>query len=107
VKQDRGFHRLLRALSYATASSIPTVKIATGAFRPGRGHLAERVRPASASAKVVGTGSDLSLDLGAAYTTKTDNAYPIVLVTYEIALRQGQQGRHPAADQVLPDLHRQ
>ncbi|SNT59933.1 phosphate transport system substrate-binding protein, partial [Actinacidiphila glaucinigra] len=30
-----------------------------------------------------------SLDMSAAYTTKADNAYPIVLVTYEIACDKG------------------
>jgi phosphate transport system substrate-binding protein len=75
-------------LSYATASSIPTVKIATGAPSPVEASSAN-ASAGIASAKVVGTGSDLALDLGGAYTTKTANAYPIVLVTYEIACDKG------------------
>lgn len=38
---------------------------------------------AAAAAKVVGTGRDLSLQLD--YATKAPGAYPIILVTYEIA----------------------
>lgn len=38
---------------------------------------------AAAAAKVVGTGKDVTLKLD--YATKTPGAYPIVLVTYEIA----------------------
>ena len=42
---------------------------------------------AISAAKVVGRGGDLALDLG--YATKADNAYPIILVTYEIACDKG------------------
>ena len=42
---------------------------------------------AIADAKVVGTGSDLSLKLN--YATKADGAYPIILVTYEIVCDKG------------------
>ncbi|MBM9508436.1 phosphate ABC transporter substrate-binding protein PstS [Actinacidiphila acididurans] len=75
-------------LSYATASSIPTVKINTGAPQPVEATSAN-ASAGIASAKVVGTGADLSLDLSGAYTTKAANAYPIVLVTYEIACDKG------------------
>jgi phosphate transport system substrate-binding protein len=75
-------------LSYATASSIPTVKIATGAPSPVEASSAN-ASAGIAAAKVVGTGSDLALDLSGAYTTKAPNAYPIVLVTYEIACDKG------------------
>ncbi|MDX6329114.1 MAG: phosphate transport system substrate-binding protein [Streptomycetaceae bacterium] len=75
-------------LSYATASSITTAKIATGASSPAEATSAN-ASAGIASAKVVGTGSDLSLDLSSTYTTKTTNAYPIVLVTYEIACDKG------------------
>jgi phosphate transport system substrate-binding protein len=75
-------------LSYATASSITTAKIATGASSPVEATSAN-ASAGIASAKVVGTGSDLSLDLSSTYTTKTDNAYPITLVTYEIACDKG------------------
>ncbi|WP_037911897.1 phosphate ABC transporter substrate-binding protein PstS [Actinacidiphila yeochonensis] len=75
-------------LSYASADSIPTVKIATGAASPVEATTANASQ-GIAQAKVVGTGSDLALDLSAAYTTTAPNAYPIVLVTYEIACDKG------------------
>jgi phosphate transport system substrate-binding protein len=87
VKQTEGSIGYFE-LSYATANSIPTVKINTGASAPVEATTAN-ASAGIASAKVVGTGSDLALDLGAAYTTKADNAYPIVLVTYEIACDKG------------------
>ena len=87
VKQTEGAIGYFE-LSYATANSIPTVKINTGASQPVEATSAN-ASAGIAQAKVVGTGGDLSLDLGAAYTTKADNAYPIVLVTYEIACDKG------------------
>ncbi|CAG7616711.1 Phosphate-binding protein PstS 3 [Actinacidiphila bryophytorum] len=87
VKQTEGSIGYFE-LSYATASSIPTVKINTGAAAPVEA-TTDNASSGIAQAKVVGTGSDLALDLGAAYTTKADNAYPIVLVTYEIACDKG------------------
>jgi phosphate transport system substrate-binding protein len=87
VKQTEGSIGYFE-LSYATASSIPTVKINTGASAPVEATTAN-ASAGIAQAKVIGTGSDLALDLGAAYTTKADNAYPIVLVTYEIACDKG------------------
>jgi phosphate transport system substrate-binding protein len=45
------------------------------------------VGAAVASAKSVGTGNDLRLELD--YATQTAGAYPIVLVTYEIACSKG------------------
>ncbi|WNI16995.1 phosphate ABC transporter substrate-binding protein PstS [Actinacidiphila sp. ITFR-21] len=87
VKQTEGSIGYFE-LSYATAESIKTVKIDTGASAPVEATSAD-ASAGIASAKVVGTGSDLSLDLGAAYTTKAANAYPIVLVTYEIACDKG------------------
>ncbi|BBA99163.1 putative phosphate-binding protein precursor [Actinacidiphila reveromycinica] len=87
VKQTEGAIGYFE-LSYATADQIPTVKIATGASQPVEATSAN-ASAGIAQAKVVGTGSDLALDLSAAYTTKADNAYPIVLVTYEIACDKG------------------
>ncbi|MFJ5217719.1 phosphate ABC transporter substrate-binding protein PstS [Streptomyces sp. NPDC088354] len=75
-------------LSYATANDIKTVKIDTGASAPVEA-TAANASAGIAEAKVVGTGADLSLDMGNAYVTKADNAYPIVLVTYEIACDKG------------------
>jgi phosphate transport system substrate-binding protein len=73
-------------LSYATASSIPTVKIDTGASAPVAAS-SDAASKAIADAKVVGTGNDLALKLN--YATKADGAYPITLVTYEIACDKG------------------
>lgn len=87
VKQTEGSIGYFE-LSYATSQSIPTVKIATGASQPVEA-TTQNASAGIAQAKVVGTGSDLALDLSAAYTTKADNAYPIVLVTYEIACDKG------------------
>jgi phosphate transport system substrate-binding protein len=87
VKQTQGAIGYFE-LSYASANSIPTVKINTGAAQPVEATSAN-ASAGIAQAKVVGTGGDLSLDLSAAYTTKADNAYPIVLVTYEIACDKG------------------
>lgn len=87
VKQTEGSIGYFE-LSYATASSIPTVKINTGAAAPVEATTAN-ASAGIAQAKVTGTGADLALDFSAAYTTKADNAYPIVLVTYEIACDKG------------------
>jgi phosphate transport system substrate-binding protein len=87
VKQTEGSIGYFE-LSYATSENIPTVKINTGASQPVEATTAN-ASAGIAQAKVVGTGSDLALDLSAAYTTKADNAYPIVLVTYEIACDKG------------------
>lgn len=73
-------------LSYATASSIPTVKIATGASAPVAAS-SDAASKAIADAKITGTGDDLSLKLN--YATKAEGAYPITLVTYEIACDKG------------------
>ncbi|MFJ2651292.1 phosphate ABC transporter substrate-binding protein PstS [Streptomyces sp. NPDC087420] len=73
-------------LSYATSQSISTVKIDTGASAPVEA-TSENASKAIAAAKVAGTGKDLALDLD--YATKADGAYPIVLVTYEIACDTG------------------
>ncbi|WP_228984135.1 phosphate ABC transporter substrate-binding protein PstS [Streptomyces sp. DH12] len=73
-------------LSYATASSISTVKLNTGAAQPVEA-TPENASKAIAAAKVKGTGSDLALSLD--YKTKAEGAYPIILVTYEIACDKG------------------
>ncbi|MFC9429987.1 phosphate ABC transporter substrate-binding protein PstS [Streptomyces sp. NPDC056987] len=73
-------------LSYATSQQISTVKIDTGASAPVEAS-SENASKAIAAAKIKGTGKDLALDLD--YTTKADGAYPIVLVTYEIACDKG------------------
>ncbi|MEV0775542.1 phosphate ABC transporter substrate-binding protein PstS [Streptomyces sp. NPDC050433] len=73
-------------LSYATASNLTTVKVDTGAGAPVEA-TTENASKAIAAAKVKGTGSDLALELD--YATKAEGAYPIILVTYEIACDKG------------------
>ncbi|MBY8885066.1 phosphate ABC transporter substrate-binding protein PstS [Streptomyces sp. PTM05] len=73
-------------LSYATAGSIPTVAVDTGASQPVQAS-SDNASKMIADAKVVGTGDDLSLKLD--YATKADGAYPITLVTYEIVCDKG------------------
>ncbi|MEY9962774.1 phosphate transport system substrate-binding protein [Streptacidiphilus sp. MAP12-16] len=85
VKQVKGSISYFE-LSYATAGSISTAKIATGAAAPVDA-TAANASAAVADAKVVGTAPDLSLKLN--YATKADNAYPITLVTYEIVCDKG------------------
>ncbi|MFV2172058.1 phosphate ABC transporter substrate-binding protein PstS [Actinomadura sp. LOL_016] len=72
--------------SYAKNNSLSTVAVKNGA-----GEYTE-LSPESASkgvagAKIVGTGNDVELEID--YTTKEAGAYPIVLVTYEVACEKG------------------
>ncbi|WP_030204240.1 phosphate ABC transporter substrate-binding protein PstS [Streptomyces sp. NRRL S-87] len=73
-------------LSYASQQGIKTVAINTGASAPAEA-TSENASKAIAAAKIAGTGKDLALKLD--YTTKAEGAYPIVLVTYEIACDKG------------------
>jgi phosphate transport system substrate-binding protein len=76
----------------------------------------ENVGNAIGGVSVTGQGNDLKLDLNSIYTTRTPNAYPIVLATYEIVCsnyaddQTGQAVRaflqsslQPQAQQGLPD----
>ncbi|MEV4333302.1 phosphate ABC transporter substrate-binding protein PstS [Streptomyces sp. NPDC049597] len=85
VKQTQGSIGYFE-LSYATAQSIDTVKLNTGAAAPVEA-TTENASKAIAAAKIKGTGSDLALSLD--YKTKAEGAYPIILVTYEIACDKG------------------
>ncbi len=85
VKQTSGAISYFE-LSYATANSIKTVKLNTGAAAPVEA-TSDNASKAIAEAKIVGTGNDLALKLN--YTTKADGAYPITLVTYEIVGDKG------------------
>jgi phosphate transport system substrate-binding protein len=87
VKQVQGSISYFE-LSYATQQSITTASIATGASAPVAVST-DAASKAVGDAKPKGTAPDLALDLKPAYTTKTDGAYPIVLVTYEIACDKG------------------
>ncbi len=72
--------------SFAKNASLGVAKIATGAGDPVE-LTGESAGKAVAAAKVAGTAPDLSLKLD--YTTKAAGAYPIILVTYEIACDKG------------------
>ena len=66
--------------SYAVKASLPTAKIDSGS---GPVELSkDTASKAVSTAKVVGTGDDLSLSID--YGQNTPGAYPLVLVTYEI-----------------------
>lgn len=84
VKQTNGAIGYME-LSYAK-DGLGVVSIDTGASAPVAAS-SDGATKAVAAAKVVGTGSDLSLQLD--YTTKADGAYPITLVTYEIVCDKG------------------
>ncbi|KNB51401.1 phosphate ABC transporter substrate-binding protein PstS [Streptomyces caatingaensis] len=85
VKQVQGAISYFE-LSYATASGIKTVKLATGASAPVEAS-SDNASRAIAEAKITGTGKDLSLKLN--YTTKAEGAYPLTLVTYEVVGDKG------------------
>ncbi|GHG64347.1 phosphate ABC transporter substrate-binding protein PstS [Streptomyces griseocarneus] len=85
VKQTAGAISYFE-LSYATANSIKTVKLNTGASAPVEA-TSDNASKAISEAKIVGTDKDLALKLN--YTTKADGAYPITLVTYEIVGDKG------------------
>ncbi|MFG2574780.1 phosphate ABC transporter substrate-binding protein PstS [Streptomyces sp. NPDC048481] len=84
VKQTNGAIGYME-LSYAK-DGLGTVAVATGAAAPVK-PSSDGATKAVAAAKIVGTGSDLSLKLD--YNTKADGAYPLTLVTYEIACDKG------------------
>jgi len=71
--------------SYAIDNKLGIAQIDTGA---GPVELtADSAGKALAAAKPAGTGSDLALKLD--YATKAPGAYPIILVTYEVACSKG------------------
>ena len=72
--------------SFAENAGLSIAKIATGAPEPVE-LTAETVAKAVSTAKITGTGNDVSLSLD--YATKEAGAYPILLVTYEIVCEKG------------------
>jgi phosphate transport system substrate-binding protein len=72
-------------LSYA-GSGMHTVRVKTRASQPVDATV-DNASKAVASAKIAGQGKDLSLNLN--YTPSAEGAYPIILVTYEIACDKG------------------
>jgi phosphate transport system substrate-binding protein len=73
-------------LSFAQSGNIPTALIDTGSGTPVAVST-DAAAKALTSAKVIGTGSNLALQLN--YADKTPGDYPISLVTYEIACDKG------------------
>lgn len=92
VKQTEGAISYFE-LSYA-GTEIPTVKVKTEAAQPAEATV-DNASKAIAEAKVVGTGKDLALELN--YTPSAEGAYPITLVTYEIACEKGNKAETLAA----------
>jgi phosphate transport system substrate-binding protein len=74
--------------SFAQNSDLKMAKIKNGAgeYTELTGESAGKT---IAGAKIVGTGNNLAMDID--YTTTEAGAYPIVLVTYEIACGKGSQ----------------
>ncbi|MFI1361017.1 phosphate ABC transporter substrate-binding protein PstS [Streptomyces sp. NPDC020898] len=83
VKQTEG---AIGYMEQSYAKELTTVSIDTGASAPVK-PTSESATKAIAAAEVVGTGNDYSLKLD--YKTKAEGAYPITLVTYEIACDKG------------------
>ncbi|WUH98160.1 phosphate ABC transporter substrate-binding protein PstS [Spirillospora sp. NBC_00431] len=79
------------SISYVEMSYAENNKLQTAQVKNGAGEYTqlspESASKAVAGAKVVGTGNDVALKID--YTTKEAGAYPIVLVTYEIACSKG------------------
>ncbi len=72
--------------SFAQNASLGVAKIATGASSPVA-LTTDSAAKAVEAATIEGSGNDLALKLD--YTTKAEGAYPLILVTYEIACEQG------------------
>jgi phosphate transport system substrate-binding protein len=92
VKQTAGAISYFE-LSYA-ADGISTVDLKTGAATPVKASV-ENATKAISTAKVAGTGSDLSLSLN--YKPTEEGAYPLTLVTYEIVCEKGNKADTLAA----------
>ncbi|MFG2916196.1 phosphate ABC transporter substrate-binding protein PstS [Kitasatospora sp. NPDC048298] len=90
VKNSIGYAEL----SYAQVNNLKSARISTGAAKPVEATTANAAATI-ASSTVAGTDGDLALSLD--YGTKAENAYPIVLVTYEIACDKGNKADTLAA----------
>lgn len=88
VKQSKGSIGYVE-LSYAENAGLSTARIKNGAGEYAE-LSADTASKALSGAKVVGTGNDLAMELD--YNTTTPGAYPIVMLTYEIACEAGMTG---------------
>ncbi len=73
-------------MSYAVDNKLGVAQIDNGSGTPVE-LTADSAGKALAAAKIKGTGNDLAMSID--YTTKEAGAYPIILVTYEIACSKG------------------
>jgi phosphate transport system substrate-binding protein len=74
-------------LSFAQNAELPVAKLATGASSPVELTPDSAAKAVEAATVESSGGNDLTLTLD--YATKTDGAYPLVLVTYEIVCDKG------------------
>ncbi|MEO5878321.1 MAG: phosphate ABC transporter substrate-binding protein PstS [Streptosporangiaceae bacterium] len=88
VKQTEG------AISYVELSYVTNLKLTPAKIQNGNGEYvavsAEAASKTVSNPEITGTGNDLALSID--YATKTAGAYPIVLVTYEVACSKGLEG---------------
>ena len=74
-------------LSFAKNASLGIAKLSTGAASPVELTTDSAAKAVEAATVESSGGSDLTLKLD--YATKTEGAYPLILVTYEIVCEQG------------------
>ena len=78
-------------ISYVELSFVENSELKMAKIKNGAGEFTELTGESAgktiAGAKITGTGNDLKMDID--YATKESGAYPIVLVTYEIACSKG------------------
>jgi phosphate transport system substrate-binding protein len=82
------------AISYIELSYVTNLKLQPAQILNGAGEYvavsADAASKTVANPEIKGTGNDLALSID--YATKTPGAYPIVLVTYEVACSKGLEG---------------
>ncbi len=82
------------AISYIELSYVTNLKLQPAQILNGAGEYvavsAESASKTVSNPEIKGTGNDLPISID--YATKTPGAYPIVLVTYEVACSKGLEG---------------
>jgi phosphate transport system substrate-binding protein len=74
-------------LSYAQDNKLSMAELNTGSGAVALNN--DTVGKAIASAKIVGDGNDLRLDLKSVYASTAPGAYPLILATYELVCSKG------------------
>ncbi len=95
------------SIGYIELSFIQTQGLSAASVDNGGGPVeptAETSATTLDSSKITGSGDDLILEVD--YTESQPDAYPIVLVTYEIVCQSGLPEDQLGSDSVVPDLHR-